>query len=230
MHSQELFVDVRGRRLLALTRVLQDGNGIGDRGAEMIGEGLKVNSSLRELHLVRRFEIVSFLAFVLVFIHLCILISKRLLQSKQSSGPFNFVASSSLMRGCRNLRELSFDCCDWSACVASESWGELPVPPAAVIARGTEGVFEFVRAMLRGEVGVCVSGEFIATDVASIELRGRNLSFETVLPLLESFMEGKFLRLQRLHLVISSCDENDNRSLSLMSCRMEIGSGIEARR
>ena len=54
MHSQELFVDVRGRRLLDLTRVLQDGNEIGDRGAEMIGEGLMVNSSVRELHLVRR--------------------------------------------------------------------------------------------------------------------------------------------------------------------------------
>ena len=56
MHSQELFVDVRGRRLLDLTRVLQDGNGIGDRGAEMIGEGLKVSSSMQTLHLVRRLE------------------------------------------------------------------------------------------------------------------------------------------------------------------------------
>ncbi len=35
------FADVHVRLLLALTRVLQDGNGIGDRGAEMIGEGLK---------------------------------------------------------------------------------------------------------------------------------------------------------------------------------------------
>ena len=134
------------------------------------------------------------------------------------------------MRGCRNLRELSFDCCDWSACVASESWGELPVPPAAVIARGTEGVFEFVQATLRGEVGVYVSDEIIATDVALIELRGRNLSFETLLPLLGSFVEGKFLRLQMLLLVISSCDENDNCSLSLVCCRRATGSGIEARR
>jgi hypothetical protein len=31
---------------------MQNGNEIGDRGAEMIGEGLKVNNSLRELHLV----------------------------------------------------------------------------------------------------------------------------------------------------------------------------------
>jgi hypothetical protein len=54
------------------------------------------------------------------------------------------------MRGCRNLNFLFFECCDWSACVGSESWGELPVPPAEVIARGTKGVFEFVRAALLG--------------------------------------------------------------------------------
>ena len=44
-----------GLLLLGVTRVLQGGNQIGDRGAEMIGEGLKVNSSLRELRLVRHF-------------------------------------------------------------------------------------------------------------------------------------------------------------------------------
>jgi len=54
------------------------------------------------------------------------------------------------MRGCRNLNALSFVCFDWSSCVASASWGELPVPPAEMIARGTQGVFEFVRAALRG--------------------------------------------------------------------------------
>jgi hypothetical protein len=41
------------KMLLGVTHVLQDGNQIGDRGAEIIGEGLKVNSSLRDLHLVR---------------------------------------------------------------------------------------------------------------------------------------------------------------------------------
>ena len=41
------------KMLLGVTHVLQDGNRIGDRGAEMIGEGLKVNSSLQGLHLVR---------------------------------------------------------------------------------------------------------------------------------------------------------------------------------
>ena len=73
-------------------------------------------------------------------------------QDKQSSGPFNVPGTSSLMRGCRNLNSLSFECCDWSACVASESWGELPVPPAEVIARGTQGVFAFVKAALRGDL------------------------------------------------------------------------------
>ena len=41
------------KMLLSVTHLLQTGNQIGDRGAEMIGEGLKVNSSLRELNLVR---------------------------------------------------------------------------------------------------------------------------------------------------------------------------------
>ncbi len=195
----------------------------------MIGEGLKVNRNLRELNLVRRFEIVSFLAFVLVFIHLCILISKFLLQSKQRSGPFSFVASSSLMRGCRNLRKLSFDCCDWSACVASESWGELPVPPADVIARGTIGVFKFVQSMSRGGT-VCVSGIVFATDISDIEFRSRNLSFETLLPLLGSVRDGRFSLLRTLNLVISRHDAIDGCSLSLMCCRMETGSGLEARR
>jgi len=39
------------KMLLGVTCVLQ--NQIGDRGAVMIGEGLKVNRSLRELRLVR---------------------------------------------------------------------------------------------------------------------------------------------------------------------------------
>jgi hypothetical protein len=39
--------------LLGVTHVLQNGNQIGDRGAEMISEGLKVNSSLMYLYLVR---------------------------------------------------------------------------------------------------------------------------------------------------------------------------------
>ncbi len=73
-------------------------------------------------------------------------------QDQQSSGPLNFPVSSSLMRGCRNLDSLSFECCDWSACVASESWGELPVPPAEVIARGTRAVFAFMKAALRGRL------------------------------------------------------------------------------
>jgi hypothetical protein len=47
------------KTLLGVTRVLQDGNQIGDRGAEMIVEGLKVNSILQLISLVRlRFDFV----------------------------------------------------------------------------------------------------------------------------------------------------------------------------
>ena len=42
-----------------LTRVLQDGNFIGDDGARGLGEGLKVNSSLQQLVLVSLFFGVS---------------------------------------------------------------------------------------------------------------------------------------------------------------------------
>ena len=39
-----------------VTRVLQSGNQISDAGAAGLGEGLKVNSSLQTLHLVRLFD------------------------------------------------------------------------------------------------------------------------------------------------------------------------------
>ena len=39
---------------------LQDGNDIGDRGAEMIAEGLKGNSTLQQLYLVRLFRALFF--------------------------------------------------------------------------------------------------------------------------------------------------------------------------
>ena len=60
LQCEELHMVTHGRLLLGVTHVLQGRNQIGDRGAEMIGEGLKVNRSLRELHLVR-----------LVFVGLC---------------------------------------------------------------------------------------------------------------------------------------------------------------
>ena len=47
--------------LLGVTHVLQTGNQIGDRGAAMIGEGLKVNSSLQWLRLVRLFVLFELL-------------------------------------------------------------------------------------------------------------------------------------------------------------------------
>ena len=123
-----------------------------------------------------------------------------LCQDKQSGGPFNFLVSSSLMRGCRNLNTLSFECCDWSACVASESWGELPVPPAEVIARGTQGVFQFVKTLLMG--GIMVSGVAISIECEHMELSRRNLHDDDLLPLLERLRVGKFSRLMILNLVI----------------------------
>jgi hypothetical protein len=194
----------------------------------MIGEGLKVNSRLEELDLVRRFG-----AIVFVWTFFCWNVlrpsfhfySDRLLQSKQSSGPFNFVACSSLMRGCRNLRELSFDCCDWSACVASESWGELPVPPAAVIARGTQGVFEYVKSSV-----ISVRGKKVLLDCHVIDLKSWDLKLDELTMLLASFSVGKFLWLLNLNLVSSVCVQNYSRFFSLMCRRMEIASRIEAQR
>ena len=104
------------------------------------------------------------------------------------------------MRGCRNLSNLSFECCDWSACVASESWGELRVPPAEVIARGTQGVFEFVKAMLRG--GFHIRGEVFSMKSENIDLSRRNLSEDELMPLLESFRDGKLSALNSMKLVI----------------------------
>ena len=104
------------------------------------------------------------------------------------------------MRSCRNLNKLSFECCDWSACVASESWGELPVPPAEVIARGTQGVFDFVRAVLL--VRFVSRDEVFQMDCEEIDLSRRNVNEVGLLPLLEGFRDGKFLRLKRMKLVI----------------------------
>ncbi len=105
------------------------------------------------------------------------------------------------MRGCRNLKSLSFECCDWSACVASESWGELPVIPAEVIARGTQGVFAFVKAMLSGG-GFHIGGEVVSMKSETIDLSRRNLIEDDLLPLLESFRDGKFSMVHRMKLVI----------------------------
>ena len=124
-----------------------------------------------------------------------------MLQNDQSCGPFSFSVCASLMRGCRNLSRLSFDCRDWSACVASESWGELPVPPADVIARGTHGVFEFVMAMFSGGA-VVIRGSVFAANCGRIDLEGRNLNEDELLPLLESFKQGKLTNLHTLNLVI----------------------------
>ncbi len=104
------------------------------------------------------------------------------------------------MRSCRNLNNLSFECCDWSACVASESWGELPVPPAEVIARGTQGVFLFVRAALLG--GFTLRDKFFSIEHEEIDLSRRNVNEGELLPLLEGLRDGKFSRLKRMKLVM----------------------------
>jgi len=61
------------------------------------------------------------------------------------------------MLGCRNLTFLDFECSDWKACVASDSWVGLPVPPPEVIKRGTRSVVSFVQAVLRGGAFACRS-------------------------------------------------------------------------
>jgi hypothetical protein len=54
------------------------------------------------------------------------------------------------MRGCCNPNGLWFDCSDWRACVASDSWDGLPVPPPEVVARRTDSVVRFVKAVFQG--------------------------------------------------------------------------------
>ena len=78
------------------------------------------------------------------------LMCDQVLQDDQKCGQFGFRGSSSLMRGCQKLSGLHFQCSDWKACVASDSWVGLPVPPPEVISRGTESVFFFVKAVLQG--------------------------------------------------------------------------------
>ena len=136
--------------------MLQGNNQIGDDGARGLGEGLKVNSSLRLLHLVRHFvfDIVWFVAGAMQGERGEGVQSRRhvltFLQCSQSCGPLNALGSCSLLRGCKNLSHLHFDCSDWRRCVASDSWGDLPVPPPEVISRGTYSVISFVQAVLRG--------------------------------------------------------------------------------
>ena len=54
------------------------------------------------------------------------------------------------MRDCLNLSILSFECCDWKACVTSKSWVGLPVPYPSLIASGAQSMFPFVKAVLQG--------------------------------------------------------------------------------
>ncbi len=108
------------------------------------------------------------------------------------------------MRNCRYLRALHFDCCDWSACVESDSWVRLGLeyPPPEAIARGTLGVFEFVQSELKGGA-VCVSGTSFAFSVTRIDVSGWR---HELLPLLDSFRQGKFWLMKELILVMTHRD------------------------
>ncbi len=136
--------------------MLQFNNQIGDDGARGLGEGLNLNSSLRSLLLVRHlfFHIDLFIAGVMQGEGVeggggCN-VDVMFLTSLQGESLFNALGSCSLLRGCQNLTYLEFHCSDWNCCVASDSWGDLPVPPLEVISRGTGSVFEFVKAVLQG--------------------------------------------------------------------------------
>ncbi len=71
-----------------MTHELQDVSQIGDQGALSIGEGLKVNSSLRILHLVR----------LVIFVCVCIVV--LLLRERAGGGVCCSVACCSCSRLC----------------------------------------------------------------------------------------------------------------------------------
>jgi hypothetical protein len=69
-----------------------------------------------------------------------------------------------------------------------------------VIARGTQGVFEFVKATIVCGGAVSLRGEVFAMNCYDIDLKSRNLNEAELLPLFESIREGKFSRLRILNL------------------------------
>ena len=125
------------------------------------------------------------------------------LQNKQRSGPLLFAGSSSLIRSCRYLIGLTFNCSNWIDCVKSDSWGELPVPPPDVIAKGTQNIIEFVRTAFKSGAFVLCGTVTTYDDFHSdsIPLNGRNLGIDKLLPLLQFLQEGKFRKLLILNLV-----------------------------
>ncbi len=100
------------------------------------------------------------------------------LQGNQQCGAFGFAGSSALMRGCRNPNGLWFDCCDWRACVASDSWDGLPVPPPEIVARRTDSVVRFVKAVFQGGAFASRSCRVMVVGPQMVRVSSRALSLE----------------------------------------------------
>jgi hypothetical protein len=105
------------------------------------------------------------------------------LQQKSNHFEFNAPAISCIMRGCKHLRYLEITCSDWSTCIESESWGELPVPPLEVIRRGTNGVLQFVKAVLRGNASTCRSCRVMVVGPQMVYSR----AFTCIIPAVTAF-------------------------------------------
>jgi hypothetical protein len=123
-----------------------------------------------------------------------------LLQNNQSTGAFDFAASSSLMRGCKHLNALFFSCLNWRDCFQSDSWKDLPHPSRFGIQQDTQSVFAFIKGVLQKEI-LIHRGSLFRKDCVSIDLSGCGLSDDELIPFLQVFKEGKFVNLQELDLV-----------------------------
>ena len=72
--------------------------------------------------------------------------------------------------------------------------------------------------LVRPAEGVTVGGKFFAFHSWEIELKDRKLSEDELLPLLESFRDGKFPGMYRLNLVTLDCVQYDENAAWCDSC------------
>ena len=72
--------------------------------------------------------------------------------------------------------------------------------------------------LVRPAEGVTVGGEFFAFHSTAIELKDRKLSEDELLPLLESFRDGKFPWMRVLNLVTLDCVQYDENAAGCDSC------------